>query len=164
MYTHTHHYFHSPHLAASLLGVPITVSISGRCSFKLFSPQSRRLLPAFPGYRKQVGSLPVCRRPSETGLRQRFLVYFHELLTGQPAAADGLSVLLLWIERTSEHYCGSEHWETRERICWIPEVCAKSLVIQTKRTQFRAPFRCFVLCSKPFLQILHYRCEGLEFR
>lgn len=173
MYTHTrtHHnlntcsgpLFSLPSSRCFSLGVPITVSISGCCSFELFPPRSRRLLPAFPGYTKQVGSLPVCRRPLETGLRQWFLVYFHELLTGHPAAGDGLSVLLLWIERTSEHYCGSEHRETRERICWIPEVCAKSLVIQTKRRQFRAPSR-FVLYCKPFLQILHYRCEGLEFR
>lgn len=51
------------------------------------------------------------------GLRQRFLVYFHELLTGHPAAADSVSKRvrrgLQRIEKASKHYCGAE-WRAKK--------------------------------------------------
>lgn len=111
--------------------------------------------------------------------RQRFLVYFHELLTGHPAAADAVSERvrrgLLRIETASKHYCGVEPLSGRPRNegasasagflkrCFCVCMCVKALFSRQKKRWFRAPFLCFVLCSIPFSQTSHYRCEGLEF-
>lgn len=56
--------------------------------------------------------LPVGRRPSETGSQTALLlVYFHELLTGHPAAADAVSEHVsggpLRAGEASKHYCGA---------------------------------------------------------
>lgn len=104
--------FTHPHLAASLLPITASITSRGRFFIRLSLPQNPQTAACISRLCEAGGeSASLQEALGDSSSDSGSLFYFHELLTGHPAAADAVSVHVrrsqLRIERASEHYWGA---------------------------------------------------------